>query len=327
MDKLTDDYTSWTSESGDTSYWNASTTSSNDLSNSLRFWILLVFDIFAILCSIFTLYHLLTKNNLRKAVRNHSPILMLLFCLIYDLIDIPLHLQFFSTGIVRPTTPQLCLIWWFFDWSFYYTIELLLLFTSIERHILIFHSQMLATSRNRLLIHYLPMLFIVIFMMTFYSIAIFAPPCVNTFDYTYDSCGLYACYVTVPFFLIFEQLGFSMTSSCLIAVFNIALLIRVLLQKHRLRQSIQWRKQRKLAIQVILMSLLFLTFSLPLSIIYLVRMFGQPDWGTKVFPPLFFISYFPVFFLPFVCLSTIPSLWTKIKKLDLRHRQIAVAPT
>jgi len=161
--------------------------------------------------------------------------------------------------------------------------------------------------------------------MTFYSIAIFAPICDNTFDYTSDICGIYACYETVPFFATFAQMGFSTVSSCFIAVFNISLLIRVIRQKHRLRRSIQWRKQRKLAIHVILMSLLLLIFSLPLTIIYLVRLFGEPDWAVEALPPLLYFSYFAIFFLPPVCLSSLPKLWDKIKNLDLRRRRIAPA--
>ncbi len=310
-------------EDNQTSSSNLSTPS-YELDRSLRFWFFFIPDVIAVLCNVFTLYHLLMKKNLRQALHNHALILMLLFGLVYQLIDIPLHLQFFKTGVVRPATPGLCPIWWFIDWGFYYTIQILLLFTSIERHILIFHSLMLATRRKRLFFHYLPMILIVLFMMTFYSVAIFAPICVNTFDYTSDLCGLYACYESLPFFVTVEQIGFSTVPSCLIAVFNITLFVRVVRQKHRVCRSIQWRKQRKLATQVILMSLLFLVFGVPVSIIYLVRFFGQPNWAMKVFPLFFFLSYFPIFGLSFVCLTSLPKLWEKVKKLNPRpQRRIA----
>lgn len=304
--------------------WNLST-SSLELDQPLCFWIFFVFDVFAILCSIFTLFHLLVKSDLRKALQNHALIIILIFGLLYDLIDIPLHLQFFSTGVVRPAIAELCLIWWFIDLGFFYTIEMLLLFSSIERHILIFHSQILATHRKRLFFHYLPMLCVVLLMMIFYSVAIFAPICENKFDFTSNLCGMYACYASQPFFIILEQIGFSTVSSCFIAVFNIALLIRIFRQKHRIRRPIQWRKQHKLAIQMILMSIPFLIFSLPLTIIYLVRFFYKPDWAIEIFPRFFVLSYFAIFCLPFVCLATLPNLWDKLKKLIPRRRwKIAV---
>jgi len=249
---------------------------------------------------------------------------MLFLTLIYEVVDIPLHLQFLSTGIVRPSTPILCLIWWFIDWGFYYTIAVLLVLASMERHILIFHSQMVATIQKRLIFHYFPILVIMVLMMTFYIIAIFAPICENTFDYTADLCGSHACYGTVPFFVAVEQLGFGATATCLIAVFSMTLLVRVVRQKHRVHGAVRWKKQQKLALQVISLSLLYLTFSFPVTIIYLVRLFGQPDWGSEVLPTFFFLSYFAILLLPYVLLGHLPDLWKKLKKCTARNQRRAV---
>jgi hypothetical protein len=291
----------------------------------IRFWLFLIFDLLAVICNTFVLYHLLSTRKSRKALHNHVPIIILLLVLIFDLIDIPLHLQFLSTGIVRPTIPVVCLIWWFIDWGFYYIIAVLLVFASFERHILIFHSQMVVTRRKRLFFHYFPLLVIVLFMMTFYSVAIFAPICESTFDYTSDLCGTHACYGLVPFFAIVEQMIFSVASAFLIAILSITLLARVIWQKHRIHRAVQWRKQRKLGIQVVAVSLLYLTFSFPLTLIYLVRSYSRQDWGNDVLPVFFFLSYFAVLLLPFVYLASIPKLWNKMKRLDPRGpRRVAV---
>jgi len=250
----------------------------------------------------------------------------MLLDLVYESVDIPLHLQVLFTGVVRPATPALCLIWWFIGFCFYYFIVVLLLFTSIERHILIFHSQMVATKRKRLLFHYLPLFSIVLFMITFYAIAIFAPICENTFYYTYDECGELPCYESIPFFTMFEQIVFSTISTCLIAIFNLLLLVRVIWQKYRIHRINEWRKQRKLAIQVISMSTIYLGFSLPATIIYIVRLFGQPDWGMEVYPALCYLTYCTIFFLPFVCLATLPQFWDTVEKLGSRGRRRQIAP-
>jgi hypothetical protein len=247
--------------------------------------------------------------------------------LVYELVDIPLHIQFSFTGVVRPTTPTFCLVWWFIDWGFYFLLIALLLFTSIERHILIFHSQMVATKRKRLLFHYLPLFFIVLFMITFYVVAIFAPICENTFDYTSDLCGGIACYGSIPFLVMFEQIVFSVIGSCLIAIFNLLLLVRVIWQKHRIHQVIEWKKQRKLATQVISMSMLYLLFSLPVTIIYIIRLFGQPDWAMEVVSIFFFLSYFTIIFLPIVCLATLPQFWDTVETLWSRGRRRGIVAT
>jgi hypothetical protein len=266
------------------------------------------------------------KRSLRQALHNHTLILILLFELVYEVIDIPLHIQFSFTGAVRPTTPTLCLVWWFIDWGFYFLLVVLILFTSIERHILIFHSQMVATKRKRLLFHYLPLFLTVLFMITFYVVAIFAPICENTFDYTVDLCGGQACYESIPFLTMFEQIVFSVMGSCLIAIFNLLLLVRVIWQKYRVHQVIDWRKQRKIAFQVISMSTLYLGFSLPATIIYIVRLFGQPDWAMEVYPAFCYLTYFTIFVVLFVCLTSLPQFWNIVENLFSRKRRRQIAP-
>jgi hypothetical protein len=283
-------------------------TTNYDIDPTLRFWLFLVFDILALVCSSFVLYHLLSQRRSREALRNHATILMLLFAFIYQSVDIPLHLSFLHTGLVHPATRPLCLIWWYIDWCFYFVIVMLLAFISFERHILIFHSHLLATQRKRWIFHYIPLITSTSFIILFYVIAIFSPVCRNIFDYTVDLCGMYACYALIPFFFLTEQVGFGAIPCFLIVVFNLTLLMRVIWQKHHLHQSGQWKKQRKLAIQVFLMSSLYLVFAFPLTLIYFVRLWHLPTWGSEMLPIYFFLSYFVILLLPFVCLVSLPNL-------------------
>lgn len=66
---------------------------------------------------------------------------------------------------------------------------------------------------------------------------------------------------------MFEQVDFSAVPSLFIIIFSLALLTRVVWQKYHARRSLQWKKQRKLVIQVFLMPFLYFVFSLPLTII------------------------------------------------------------
>jgi hypothetical protein len=230
------------SQNNETSDTNSSS-SSQTLDQALLFGLFLGFDIPAVLCAIFVVYQLLSKRDLREALHNHVSIILLVLLLIYEIIDIPLHLQYLSTGVVRPSVPVFCLIWWFFDWGCFYTITMLLVFASIERHLLIFHSQIFSTMRKRLIFHYFPLMVIILFMIVFYSVAIFAPICENTFDYTTDLCGMFACYSTIPFFQIIEQVGFGIVAPLLMVISNFTLLIHVVWQKYRIHRSAQWKKQ------------------------------------------------------------------------------------
>jgi hypothetical protein len=61
------------------------------------------------------------EKRSREPLHNHAIILMLLVAFIYQLIDISLHLQFFSTDTIRPDTPALYLVWWYIDWCFFFS--------------------------------------------------------------------------------------------------------------------------------------------------------------------------------------------------------------
>lgn len=294
-----------------------------EMQHTLQFWLYLISVIPAFLCSAFVFYHLLADKQLRNALHNHVIIIILFLAFTYELIDIPFHLQFLSTGIVRPSKPVTCLIWWLIDYGSYYTITVLLVFASIERHILIFHYHLVATRRSRLIFHYIPLIVITLSVMTFYSVAIFAPICENTFDYTIDVCGIHACYGDIRFFLVVEQIGFSALSSFLMAIFNMALLVRVLLQKYRIHRSVRWKKHRKIAVQMIALSLLYLIFSFPSTIVYLVRSFGPADWGDSIVEVLYFLDYYAVLLLPYVCLGNLSDLLKKLKTC-IPRRQVAI---
>ncbi|CAF0845345.1 unnamed protein product [Adineta steineri] len=240
-------------------------------------------------------------------------------------VDIPLHLQYFKTEIIRPTNSTLCLFWLFIDYGFYFINLVVLMWASFERHILIFHSSMMATQRKRFFIHYVPLFIIVSFLMIFYGIAIFSPPCQNTFDFTNDLCGMAGCYGSIPSFALIERIAFAIIPMFLIIIFNIGLLVRIVWQKHRLHRPVEWQKQKKLAVNLVSISLVYLCFDGPLTMINLVRLCGKSSWASDPWPIFFYISYFPILLLPMVCLGSSSELRNKLIPFHSRqHRRVAV---
>ena len=79
----------------------------------LRFWLLLIFEVPAVTTSLFALTFILTNRAARSAIHNHTIIVLLVLVLINQLIDVPWHLEFLQKGIVSPSTPARCLVWWF----------------------------------------------------------------------------------------------------------------------------------------------------------------------------------------------------------------------
>ncbi|CAF4966814.1 unnamed protein product, partial [Rotaria sp. Silwood1] len=122
---------------------------------------------------------MLSSQTRRQAINNHVIILLLFNNLIYELIDISLFLNYYRLDTVLPATQSLCLIWIFIDEALYSVSTITVAWASIERHILIFHNQWLSSSRRRFLIHYVPMMLLVSYIILFHFVVIVFPPCEN----------------------------------------------------------------------------------------------------------------------------------------------------
>jgi hypothetical protein len=158
----------------------------SSLPRSVRFILIFIVNVPSTFCSLFVLHHLLTKRTVRRAVHNHMIIVLLLAILIVQLIDMPLYLKYLYLGFVWPQTSTMCFAWWYIDICFYDTIVILLAWTSFERHILIFHSHLVSSRRKQWLFHYFPMVFFIIYPLSFYLFALLIPSCEDKFlfDYT-----------------------------------------------------------------------------------------------------------------------------------------------
>ncbi len=131
--------------------------------SQVQFWTFLAFEIPSLACTIFLLIHLLFNRKLRQALHNHVIIIFLFLTLCIEIFDDPLYIdayRFGGTVNSFPISIPICLMWWFIDYGFYGAITFFLAWASIERHILIFHHQLLQTQRQKFLLHYLPLIII-----------------------------------------------------------------------------------------------------------------------------------------------------------------------
>jgi hypothetical protein len=286
----------------------------------LRFWLLLIFVVPSITCSLFLLYHLLFDRTLRHALNNHTIIVLLILAFIFQLIDIPWYLDFIRRGIVWPQTPAHCLVWWFVDLGVYNTTAIVLAWASIERHILIFHTRWISTQKKRFFVHYLPLILLLLYATIYYTDLIFFPPCEQTYAYTLPVCGATPCHILHPVFGLWEMGVHGCLCTMIIACSNIALLIRVIIQKRRHNRLFQWKKYRKMIFQFVFLAALYVTFNLPIMILLIARQCGLPaDVGVQEQLVAFFLTYWVMLLLPFVSLISLPELKKKLMKLV--HRQ------
>jgi len=285
-------------------------------------WIYAISNALSILCSIFVLYYLLFDRTLRRALNNHIIVVLLILGFIYELTTVlwALHRRLYSTPWINNET--FYRFTFFIDYGIYATQITLFAWATIERHILIFHDGWISTRKQRFLIHYLPIGGILIYCLIYFSLVTFGPFCKQSFELylaidfyipcTFDGTAL------GTWDLIFHQA----VTTGFIVIFSIALLIRVIQQKHKRNQAIQWKKYRKMTIQLLSISSLYLVFNIPWTVLIFASQYGVS--ADLIAIPMVFAIFFRIyviFLFPFVCCASLPELRKKLKQFLLIHRR------
>ncbi|CAF0745914.1 unnamed protein product [Adineta steineri] len=282
---------------------------------SISFWLLIIFNVPSLICSLKLLYHLINDNSLRKSLNNHVIIALLIIGLFSQLIDIPFYLNFLRIGYVWPKISLSCLLWWFSATGISNITNLLMAWASIERHILVFHGRWLRTKNRRYFIHYIPLLTIILYGFIYYFIILYMFSCENMYAYTEDWC-LHPCYYNNNNLALYDTIVNSIIPTPIISFFSITLIIRIIKQKQTLHRQVQWRKYRRMIVQLLSISALFLFFNFPMTCIVLAQVCGLPDDSLGQLPfYTYYLYHFVSLLMPFVCLTSFPEIQKKIKQM------------
>lgn len=285
--------------------------------NTIIYYILLVSEIISFLAYLTVgLYFFSIRKTLKKNLSFHPIIIILANNFIQLFYDLSLQVEHLRTGIVRPSTYANCLIWIYIDSITYYVSLLLMAWAAFQRHLIIFHSHLYNSKRHRIFLHYLPIGIIIIYVMCYYFAVDFLYPCVNNFDYSLTMCG-FICYMSIPapslysIELIFHQI----LPTVFIAIFSIALAVRVIISRNRLRQSTNWQKYRKMIIQLISISFIYMIFTTPFSLNPVLQTVGisLPFPDDFNFNVLAYWAYGVCITLPIIICFTLQNLMQKLK--------------
>jgi hypothetical protein len=292
------------------------------LSPTVQFWVLLVFSIPSIICSLYVLWLLFSNPEFRRSLNYRVIIVQLIGVLIFLLTNVPLYLSYLRLGYVWPQSPAICQFGWFVGDGFIDTMTILVAWGSLERHIFIFHDGLTLTSRKRFFAHYLPVTLIVAYCPFYYLVVQAVPPCENIYDYTTSWCSsscLYENRALVMYDVIFNDV----LATILVAVFSISLIIRVLYHhRARFNRPIRWRQHRKIIIIFLSISAIYLFFNLPIIMLKFLDLCGiYGDILERLEPYFNFLNYFVFILYPFICLGTMS------KRFCNQRRQRVVGPT
>jgi hypothetical protein len=269
-------------------------------SRNIKFSILLILQLLSISCSLFLLFHLLTKSTLRRALHNHTIIALVIVNFFQMLSDLPMTLDYLRRG--RASSSSFCMMWNFFAFSNYAVGVWGMTWASLERHILIFHKNFVTTLHGKILFHYIPLFISLIIPWIYYIFLVFLYPCTNTFYQSFLFCG-FCCYAYNDQLVFFNWLLLGVIPPCCITLFSVCLIIRVVVQKRRVHQRIHWRQHRRMVIQLLSISCLYIFFDDPTVVIGLIKL-NQPTFGNEVqMLYLYYIAYLLPALVPFVCLN------------------------
>ncbi len=304
-------------------------------SNVPSFWPKFEFSLFlfgvilSIPCYLFVFYHLLIDKNLRKNLHNHVMLLLLFYNFLIVTLDLPMILNFNRLGYVSPFSRPLCLIWQFVDNGVWYGGLSIMFWASFERHILVFHANLVSTTRRRVFIHYIPLAFFSLYTPMIFFYLVFLDSCGQVYVTTAIRCGSICLYTNAPNWLQLYDSYVDYTSPVLlIAVCSGALLFRFVRQKQRMQQAVTWRHCRKMTIQLALVSTVYNIFNLPSIIVFIIQSSGYPNFASTIWSPfLTRMTLVPSILVPFCTLLALPNLNDKLWALCFwKHNRRTVVP-
>jgi hypothetical protein len=288
----------------------------NQWTRNIKFGVFLALEAPSLICNCVLIYYLVVDRTLRLALHYHAILSLLMVSLLTNLIEVPRIIDYLHRGIVTPQTNINCLIWQWCDYLLFGITNVLMVWAAIERHLLVFHAHLYNTSKHRLLFHYLPLITIFVYLIFFYSTAIFLIPCEQQFDFTQPLCG-FPCYTGQPKISLYDLFAHTWLPLVLDIFLDICLVLRAMCRKRvgLYQQGVQWRKYRKMIFQLLLISSLYTTCQTSYAVVLFIQLLGGwPDFAAYIQ-----IVYFYYFFwlltllLPFVCIGCLPEVVKKIK--------------
>jgi hypothetical protein len=283
--------------------------------NRIKFGILLTLQFLSIPCFLYIFYQFGRQRQLRQSHHHHVILLLLIISFLFVAIELPFTEAYMYTSYVYPSSNAFCSFWNWFHYSLNIINLFLMSFASIERNWLIFHPWLVRTTRGKILFHYCPLVFCILYPSIFYIGAIFIHQCESYYDYTQLLCT-WPCYFYDLNWANFDLFFNNYTPLLSIPVFCSVIYLRVLLQKRSIKQQVfKWRRDRKMILQLWAISSLYLGMWMPLQLTELINLHWNPTFLLQaqidyiyLFPYLIHLIY------PFIVLFTYPKEMLKFKK-------------
>ncbi|CAF3038685.1 unnamed protein product [Rotaria sp. Silwood2] len=269
--------------------------------------------ILAFIFYIFIIIYVSTHKSLRSAPNNYCLLILLIVEFLTRIIGLPFDLYYYHEGVALFENATFCFIWRMINYSGYGAGVMLIAWASFERHILIFHDRFLRSKWKNICFHYVPPFIVMVYVIGFYIYVLYFLPCSKILNFEIFVCGD-DCIRNYPVLIAYRRIVHQMGPPICIGIFSVSLLIRVLYSKRRLQQAFSWRKHSKMAYQLLSISFTCLSAIFPFGLLIFLNEVGVRNIPKAISDYLYFYSTLIPFYLPFVYVTSIPELWTKMKR-------------
>ncbi|CAF3771529.1 unnamed protein product [Rotaria socialis] len=281
--------------------------------------LLIAFAIPSLTCFLVIFYYFiqLRKKLLFDRINHHVILCILISDFLLITTELPFSLSYLSFGYMQST--KICLFWTFWDYYLQAATLFLTMYAAIERYLLVFHRQCI--MKNKLFFHYIPLGFVCCysFGIYLYFIPLFSCKPNYSYDLAAFVCGG-PCYLNAFVQNIYDTIIDIMLPTCVLLVFNLLMIGRVIRYKHKVSPSTRvsniLKKSRRMILQLLAISLMTLLNWMPWIFIILVHDFYDPSFGEQFITIfLHYLPYFTSFASPFLALINLPEIREEFKKV------------
>ncbi len=298
------------------------------ISNSVRFWLYLVPFIPSIIFTIFGLHRLRISRTFDTTLRNHDKFLLLSCVLIGELFDVTWYIHYYHTGTVLSQTPAFCIVWTFIDSAMSVSISTLISWASIERHIVTFHPEWLATSAKRFFFHYFPLGACIVYPASFYFVIFFTMPCDVPFNYDSRLCNRSECIFRSHSIALWDSVTHYIMPVCITVIFSVALLARVMYYRYRTCDRVRCNRYKKIAVHLLPISFFYILLQFPPMVLHFAYTTGlSRSIAADYYSDSIYFRYWIMLFIPFVYVNPLSELRRQQRKIVVFwERRCAVEP-
>lgn len=265
---------------------------------------LVVAQIVSLLCALYILFEFFKKRSQLRCLHNHAIVALLVVSAWLISVDLLCTEFYYWNNYVPIQTAWACRFYNFSLFTASGLNRLLMAFMTVERHFLVFRVQIYRSARARLLLHYFPVVIIILVAATYSAVTDLIITCPQTrFRYSYFLCN-YTCSILLMDLALFYIYVLVFVPTMITIIACVLLPIRFAIQKRTLQQF-HWRRARKMIIHTILICGAYTICWFPYAVLLQLTMNNLVSLGDPhVARFMIFAPYVTSLVTPLVCFYT-----------------------